>query len=97
MTIGITGYPYDEYDGTDESFEKLMGDFGPARQELAAKADAQRDFAASCERTVAAGQCTGCEEPSPELLPWSGQRLCWRCVDVQLDLMALAIGELVAS
>jgi hypothetical protein len=91
MTIGITGYPYDGYDGTDESFEALMA------SEPRARADAVADFTASCERTVAAGRCTGCEEASPELVPWSGERLCWSCVDVQLDLMALAIGELVTA
>jgi hypothetical protein len=59
--------------------------------------DAHEDFTAACERTVAAGQCTGCEETAPELIPWSGQRLCWHCVDLQLDLMALAVRELVAA
>jgi hypothetical protein len=98
MTMSTTGYPYEDYDGSDESFEKLTGDFGPARQELAAQADARRDFTASCERTVAAGQCTGCGAASPELLPWTPrERLCWDCTDLQLDLMALAIGELVTS
>jgi hypothetical protein len=56
--------------------------------------DAVEDFTASCERTVAPGQCTGCERDAGELIPWSGERLCWRCVDLQLDLLALAMGEL---
>ena len=58
-----------------------------------ARADAQADFTAASERTVAPGQCTGCEEDAPELIPWSGEKLCWACVDVQLDLMAQAILE----
>ena len=58
-----------------------------------ARADALADFAAACERTVAPGQCTGCEENAAELIPWSGEKLCWHCVDVQLDLMAAAILE----
>lgn len=65
--------------------------------EAQAQYDAMGDIAAACERTVAPGQCTGCEQDSPELIPWSSQRLCWACVDLQLDLMALAIGELVAA
>lgn len=90
----ITGYPFDSYDGTDASFEALQasGYQGFYLDQLA-MADAQRDFAAACERTVAPGQCTGCEEAAPELIPWSGQRLCWRCVDLQLDLLAKAIAE----
>lgn len=61
------------------------------QREDAARTDAQRDFTAACERTVAPGQCTGCEADAAELIPWSGEKLCWRCVDVQLDLMAAAI------
>lgn len=60
-----------------------------------AEADAQRDFTAACERTVAAGRCTGCENEAPELVPWAGERLCWSCTDLQLDLMAAAMDELV--
>lgn len=74
----VTGYPVDDYDGSGESFSKLV----------AAGADAYLDFAASRERTVSPGSCTGCGLPAAELIPWSGQRLCWPCTDVQLDLMA---------
>lgn len=60
--------------------------------------DALADFTAACERTVAGGRCTGCEEEAAELLPWTPrERLCWACTDLQLDLMAKAIGELVTS
>jgi hypothetical protein len=66
--------------------------------EAAACTDATADFTAACERTVAAGVCTGCEEEAAELLPWTPrERLCWRCTDLQLDLMAKAIGEMVTS
>lgn len=58
-----------------------------------ARADAIADFTASCERTVRGGQCTGCEAEAAELIPWSSQRLCWSCVDTQLDLLARAILE----
>lgn len=61
--------------------------------EARAQYDAVEDFAAQCERTVAPGQCTGCEVASPELVPWSGERLCWSCTDIQLDLLAKAICE----
>lgn len=38
--------------------------------------------------------CTGCGQPSGEpLIPWSGQRLCWPCTDLQLDLLAKASAE----
>jgi hypothetical protein len=47
---------------------------------------------AACERTVAGGRCTLCERDAPELVPWAtAERLCWGCVDVQLDLLARAI------
>ena len=55
--------------------------------------DAIADFTAACERTVAPGLCTGCEVPAAELLPWSGERLCMGCVDLQLDLLAKAVRE----
>lgn len=29
--------------------------------------------------------------PDEDLVPWSGQKLCWDCMDQQLDLMAKAI------
>lgn len=69
-----------------------------ALQDARAQYDAVEDHAASCERTIAGGRCTGCERESAELLPWtSRERLCWDCADLQLDLMALAIGEMVTS
>lgn len=46
-----------------------------------------------CERTVAGGQCTLCAAGSYELLPWSGERVCWDCFDRQLDLLAKTIHE----
>lgn len=68
---------------------------------ISALCDAQADFASAAERTVAPGRCTLCEEDSPELVPWSGERLCWNCTDRQLDLLALAVGpefeELLAA
>lgn len=90
---------------TDAEYRQLLADEYSARiadadeaiiqawRDRQASVDASHDFTASCERTVAPGQCTGCEEDAPELIPWSGERLCWRCVDVQLDLMAAAIME----
>lgn len=62
--------------------------------EAMAQYDAVEDHAASCERTVAAGRCTGCEQEAGELIPWTPrERLCWRCTDLQLDLLALAMGQ----
>jgi hypothetical protein len=38
--------------------------------------------------------CTGCEKTTDgDLVPWAGERLCWTCTDLQLDLMALAVQE----
>ena len=37
--------------------------------------------------------CTGCEQLSTELVPWSGERLCWTCTDLQLDLLAKALED----
>lgn len=58
-----------------------------------AMCDALADFQAACERTVAGGACTLCEADSPELIPWSGERICVGCMDTQLDLLALAIRD----
>lgn len=60
-----------------------------------ARTDAEHDFTAACERTVAPGRCTGCEADADTLIPWSGERLCWPCTDTQLDLMAQAMTESV--
>ena len=61
---------------------------------MRAQEDAERDFTAQCERTVAPGTCTGCERHADELLPWTpAERLCHRCVSYQLDLLAKAIAE----
>jgi hypothetical protein len=61
--------------------------------DMRARRDAERDHDARCERTVAPGTCTGCETPAAELLPWSGERLCVNCADIQLDLLAKAVAE----
>jgi hypothetical protein len=82
----------DGYDNP-ENLEALRDEYESTRLGNRARADAIADFTASCERTVRGGRCTGCEEDSLELIPWSGERLCWACVDVQLDLMAAAILE----
>lgn len=50
-------------------------------------------IASPAEATIAGGNCQGCEADSAELLPWASQRLCWNCVDVQLDLLAMAVME----
>lgn len=46
--MGVTGYPYDDYDGTDESFEKLIVNAAlidsPAEYE-AVKAELERSAA----------------------------------------------------
>lgn len=61
--------------------------------ETGAMTDAAVDFQAACERTVAGGRCTLCENESAELIPWSGERLCMGCVDLQLNLLAKAVQE----
>lgn len=79
--------------GTDSDMNCLS-----CQREDAARRDATADFTAACERTVAGGRCTGCEQEAAELLPWTPrERLCWACTDLQLDLMAKAIGEMVTS
>lgn len=45
------------------------------------------------QQTVAGGRCSLCERDADELLPWASQRLCWDCVDIQLDLLAKAVQE----
>lgn len=115
----VTGYPFEGYDGSDESFEELVssgtcedpeqhnlhtdgrwlfercpvcgGSEPLSKLDLLARADAERDFAAAVRRQTPDGHCTGCGTQSPELVPWSGQRLCWDCADFQLDLVASAI------
>jgi hypothetical protein len=48
------------------------------------------------EAVIAGGQCTQCEHDSAELIPWTtDQRLCWDCVDFQLDLLALAVQDIL--
>lgn len=65
----------------------------PDLYETIGRTDAIYDEQSAAERTVAGGRCTLCEEDVPELLPWSGQRLCWDCVDLNLDLLAKAVLE----
>lgn len=46
------------------------------------------------EMAVSGGLCTLCERHADELIPWAArERLCWPCVDVQLDLLATALME----
>jgi hypothetical protein len=40
---------------------------------------------------IASGNCTLCERPADERVPWASELLCWECADQQLDLLALAI------
>jgi hypothetical protein len=77
MTHTVAGF------ATEETFEQVVE----------AGVDAYLEFAVSCERTVAPGSCTGCGGEADELIPWSGQRLCWNCTDAQLDLIAKAVLE----
>jgi hypothetical protein len=61
-------------------------------QEAAARAL----VAGQCEKTVAAGRCTLCENDAAELVPWAtGERLCWECVDQQMDLLARAVEDIL--
>jgi hypothetical protein len=54
------------------------------------------DLNASCETTVAAGRCTLCENDAAELVPWTTrERLCWECVDQQMDLLARAVEDIL--
>ena len=49
--MGVTGYPYDDYDGSDESFEKLIeSDWAGA------------GFNRRNEESAAAKVCIGCEQ-----------------------------------
>lgn len=38
-------------------------------------------------------RCTLCEQDADQLIPWRGERLCWDCVDLNMDLLARAIAE----
>lgn len=85
-------------DADHAAYEQFQVREDTALQDALAQYDAVEDHAASCERTVAAGRCTGCEAEAGELIPWTPrERLCWACTDLQLDLMAKAIGEMVTS
>lgn len=78
----VSGYPFDGYDGSDESFEKMLeGGMGSTPGYGADPAPRTRT-------------CTllGCETAG-DLVPWSGERLCWDCMDRQLDLIALAVQD----
>jgi hypothetical protein len=46
------------------------------------------------EPLVRAGVCAGCESDADELVPWASKRLCWDCVDKQIDLLARAVADL---
>jgi hypothetical protein len=81
--LTVTGYPLDGFDDSDESFELLLDGAatGP-------------DTGYGPEpRTLASGRCTLCEADTAELVPWAGERLCWTCTDLQLDLLARAVME----
>jgi hypothetical protein len=42
--------------------------------------------------------CTLCErQTSDALVPWCGERLCLVCTDLSLDLLALAIADLMTA
>jgi hypothetical protein len=41
--------------------------------------------------------CTGCEHPTEFRIPWGRDRLCLTCMDLQLNLMALAIEEVATA
>ena len=42
--------------------------------------------------------CTLCERPTSDaLVPWCGKRLCLDCTDLSLNLLALAVADLMAA
>jgi hypothetical protein len=42
--------------------------------------------------------CTLCERPTSDaLVPWCGERLCPDCTDLSLNLLALAVADLMAA
>lgn len=48
------------------------------------------------EAAVKGGTCTLCEDDASELVPWATrERLCWHCVDIQLDLLAKAVRDIM--
>jgi hypothetical protein len=100
----VTGYPYDGYDGTDESFEKLLDQIPcPERHpqdgaSCICYAHAEGDHRDCHGRTwpneaalTDLGPCTRNPEHGPAEVPWSGDRLCWDCADHELDLLAKAL------
>jgi hypothetical protein len=128
----VSGYPFDGYDGSDESFERLISGEDPEVQDLARRTGltplsvlesetepehfhnrvnelvetehlpveraierAAYEIDHPSESVVAAGRCGGCEKEAGERIPWGSQKLCWDCVDAQLDLMALAVAQAV--
>jgi hypothetical protein len=91
MTMTQSAGWYADYGQAADSWADA--DHAAYEQYARAREDAAHDFTAACERTVAPGTCTSCGTPSPELIPWSGERLCWECTDLQLDLLAKAVQE----
>ena len=71
--------------------EELTGTGQLSIEEAIAQAAWEADHPG--ESATAGGTCGGCEKEAAELIPWASQRLCWDCVDLHLDLLALAVAE----
>jgi hypothetical protein len=48
---------------------------------------------AELKATAGGAACTLCEATGP-VIPWAGERVCLRCMDTQLDLLAKAFIQL---
>lgn len=72
--------------------------FGDLAGTVWVKLDIQDERAVACgyDASQIARICTGCEQvpADGDLVPWSGERLCWNCADAQLDLLAKAVSDL---
>lgn len=47
-----------------------------------------------CGHDEALKPCTVCGRLTCQLIPWSGEKLCWDCTDTQLDLMSKALQDM---
>jgi hypothetical protein len=63
-------------------------------QRLAEAENLRQEAWADYNRALEAlSRCTMCERSGGDLVPWSGERLCWDCTDKQLDLLAMAMQD----
>jgi hypothetical protein len=58
------------------------------------QAIATRCQEAEAIRNAPGSLCPHCEREADELVPWEGERVCWPCIERQLDLLVRATRQL---